>query len=110
MLRLVSIEKARVDCLNAVGAKAAAVERVANAISDENFMVNRESFQWLRSDKQVNSLLVTFSKGSKTGALTSSCLTQQQGGDVLHSHAVLCRIESHTYVSTQIKTCFDRLG
>jgi hypothetical protein len=39
MLRVVSIEKERVEGLKAVGANAAAVEKLAAAESAENFMV-----------------------------------------------------------------------
>ena len=42
-------ERAEVVCLNAEGAKAEAVERVAAAKMAENFIVLESFFQWLRS-------------------------------------------------------------
>ena len=67
--------------LNAVGAKADAVERVAAAKSAKNFMVsNRNLFQWLRMQrvcKRYGTKRLSFSK-QRLDSLTSCLDTTSQ--------------------------------
>jgi len=62
----------------------------------------RQTSEWVDSVRDQK-------EESQRGTLLTSSSLAQQERDVLHYD--LCRGSvSHAYVSTQIKTCFDRLG